>query len=260
METLTATDCLYLYGVIPATASLALPTQGDLISVDYRDLACVTAHVAASEYDVPANASDQLDWLAPRALHHHRTIVELMAATTILPFRFGTTCSDTENVRAMLAGNYDDFRRCLDQVTGKEEWTLSICVDRAASLAHVRATDAAISELHEPASFSTGHSYLLQKKRERGAEEVLRNRLSAMHNDCCNRVCLAVTSVVQAPVHQPDGTGLLPVTSLAVLGTKEQVAGLEKMLAQFEADYADFGAAAHITGPWPPYSFVTNLP
>ena len=49
------------------------------------------------------------------------------------------------------------------------------------------------------------------------------------------------------------------VSDTALLVPDGQLASLESMFAELEAEYAGGGVAFELIGPWPPYSFTTTL-
>ena len=107
----------YLYCIIeepqPKTfGPLGIGGSGDeLVSVSYKELACVVSHSLIIEYPVTRE----------HTMAHHQAIERIMQEYAVLPIRFSTIAkSDEEIIEKVLKPRYEEFRRLLAWISGKE--------------------------------------------------------------------------------------------------------------------------------------------
>jgi len=107
----------YLYCIIeepqPKTfGPLGIGGSGDeLVSVSYKDLACVVSHSLIIEYPVTRE----------HTMAHHQAIERVMQEYPVLPIRFSTIAkSDEEIIGKVLKPRYEEFKRLLAWISGKE--------------------------------------------------------------------------------------------------------------------------------------------
>jgi hypothetical protein len=107
----------YLYCIIeepqPKTfGPLGIGGSGDeLVSVSYKDLTCVVSHSLIIEYPVTRE----------HTMAHHQAIERIMQEYAVLPIRFSTIAkSDEEIIEKVLKPRYEEFKRLLAWIAGKE--------------------------------------------------------------------------------------------------------------------------------------------
>jgi len=107
----------YLYCIIeepqPKTfGPLGIGGSGDeLVSVSYKELACVVSHSLIMEYPVTRE----------HTMAHHQAIERVMQEYAVLPVRFSTIAkSDEEIIEKVLKPRYEEFKRLLAWISGKE--------------------------------------------------------------------------------------------------------------------------------------------
>ncbi len=107
----------YLYCIIeepqPKTfGPLGIGDSGDeLVSVSYKELACVVSHSLIIEYPVTRE----------HTMAHHQAIERVMQEYPVLPIRFSTIAkSDEEIIEKVLKPRYEEFKRLLAWISGKE--------------------------------------------------------------------------------------------------------------------------------------------
>jgi len=107
----------YLYCIIeepqPKTfGPLGIGGSGDeLVSVSYKELACVVSHSLIMEYPVTRE----------HTMAHHQAIERVMQEYAVLPVRFSTIAkSDEEIIEKVLKPRYEEFKRLLAWISGKD--------------------------------------------------------------------------------------------------------------------------------------------
>ncbi|MBI3320243.1 MAG: GvpL/GvpF family gas vesicle protein, partial [Candidatus Omnitrophica bacterium] len=90
---------------------LGIGGSGDeLVSVSYKELACVVSHSLIVEYPVTRE----------HTMAHHQAIERVMQEYAVLPVRFSTIAkSDEEIIEKVLTPRYEEFKRLLAWISGK---------------------------------------------------------------------------------------------------------------------------------------------
>jgi hypothetical protein len=192
-----------------------------------------------------------LDWVS-RCAVAHEAVVEHVARTgaTVIPMKMFTLFADD----ARAAVHVTRLRRKIDallrRVSGRQEWGLRVTLDERRAL--VRATGTGNGA---PAS---GTAFLLQRKAEKDAARRLAARARveadhlfdhlARHADDARR---------RRPSADTPGRLLLEATFLVPV-TRARAFRAET--ARRARALAPDGYDLSLSGPWPPYSFVTDAP
>lgn len=173
-------------------------------------------------------------------LAHNRVNSQVLAATTPLPFRFGTL-TDEARLASYLRERGAELRAALARVRGAVEMSVKLMWDASAPTPAESPADAGGAK--------GGTAFLLAKRRElrgeedaqRRAEELaawLERRTSDLARAAEARVRPAETLVVRA----------------AHLVGRDQVAEYRERLRDLRAERPDLRFLT--SGPWPPYSFT----
>lgn len=247
----------YLYAVVDSSAAM-IPelNKTDISLIPYRDIACVITTVPTSEYskDIPASSAQQLDWVARRVMKHHQVLMGLMAHATIVPFKFGSLCASTNDVEAVLATRYVRLRDLLDQLRGKEEWVVSVFVDRSNLVQHLEKNASQLQELDSLiANKRGGEAYLLRKKKQRITAGLQTTSLAEIHEECNRRLNKISDSVFAARCDNPAASRIQAL-SATVLSARADFPLLEQTAREIENEYFQYSASVRLSGPWPPYS------
>jgi hypothetical protein len=251
---------LYLHAVVDANG-LEQVRDPALLLVRHEDLACVARPVLSSEYAdaPPENSREQLNWLAPRVMQHHDLLLKLMRFTTVVPLKFGSLCATTADVAEMLRDNHERFRQLLAYVRSREEWSVNLYVDKEAALRRLERSEPALLEFDELArTRPDGEAYLLRKKKNKLANELIETRFSALQRELYPRLerTVADIKILEKP-HDVRMESHELLLSVAVLISKDQMPSIERDLALFESEYIEDDVVAELCGPWPPYSFIS---
>jgi hypothetical protein len=164
-------------------------------------------------------------------VNHEPVLEAIMARGAVLPLRFGTQLAREEELEAVLAARRDELLRSLERVRGKVELGVRIIPQRPL----VPGTSGP-----EP----TGRGYLLARVRaHRRREEATREVHTVL-------AALSAASCVR-PAERPPA-----IFVAAYLVDSDRVSEF-----RLEADQlagAQPSAQLVVSGPWPPYSFVSE--
>lgn len=213
---------LYVYAITdsPADPRGAGLHGAPLQRIDGGGLAAVV-----SEHAVTPELDEELLWA------HEQVVEELMSFATILPLRFGSSVERPEALVAMMEERREEFLAALERVRGAVE--ISVRAELPAP------------GVGDPASRAeSGTAYL----RERAERE----RRSKDAADLVHRPLAALARRSLPPAHLRDPRQF----KAAYLVEEAGVEAFGGRVAELNADLE--GIRVGCTGPWPPYSFVTE--
>jgi hypothetical protein len=212
------------------------------------EVALVVADVAAETYRaeaVEARLTD-LDWVGRCGTAHHAIADALLEKHTVAPVRPFTLFSTEARAKETFAGLAEQLRQAFDRVAGKAEWVLRI--------GHPDPTHTTAANEHDASGAPiSGTSFLAQKAAaKRAATELaarVRHDAAAVYRALENA---ADESEQRAAV---PGSGLL--LDAAFLVHTRDFAAFKRLLESEAKGLLRDGCHVSLTGPWPPYSFVS---
>jgi Gas vesicle synthesis protein GvpL/GvpF len=216
--------------------------------VEHTGLSAVVCDVDLTEFGegVLADNLEDLAWVEWAARAHNEVVWLVAGAATCAPLRLVTVCTDDESVRAKVDALRTDLERVLDQVEGRQEWSVKVLV--------LRREPAELAAAPTPAS---GGADYLRRKRE--AADQRRG-----HGEDAARAAHEIDEVARA---HAVATRHLPPQDPRLTGRSEPMVLNAAYLVEAAAQET-FGAVVRATavqhehisvqldGPWPPYSFA----
>lgn len=258
-------DCLYLYGV---TRNASLDLSGvkgieggcEVWMVSGGDLACVVSPVPRAQYNQEEISvrSQELDWIAPRAVRHHEVLQHLRQAGVVVPLKFGSLCSSVNKVKEILRDERRSFLHLLHLFEGREEWGVKVYVNEALV---IRAIENAENGHGGPElrPASEGEAYFLKKKKRQLLSDQMSARLSALGDEVYEFLRPGAADGRKGPYSGSSKPSQLVILSTALLVDQQQFADLRKRIEALEADCRSYGMTVELDGPWVPYSFCEDL-
>lgn len=260
----------YVYGVVGDNSSQpieGLPEEGidlayPVYALPYRAIQAIVSRVSLQEFGQEAleiNLND-IKWLEAKVRAHQGVLEEVLDSRTLIPMRLCTIYRSESRVQEMLARYYDDFVEVLARLEGKQEWGVRVYCDGKTLAQRVGEVSDRVKELKtEMAKKSEGAAYFLKKKMdETVAEEV--ERISDEYAQCSHdRLSSHAEEAVVNPLQSKELTGRQEEMILngAYLVLEEQLPAFQAELESLVEEYGDLGFGCEMTGPWPPYNFVT---
>jgi hypothetical protein len=246
----------WVYCVVPAAEAAHVPTdvpgvdpEGPIALLSRGELAAVVSRVPLAEYgdERLREHLEDLPWVERVARAHEEVLEAAMAATTIVPLRLCTIYLSRERVEDLLDEQAPGFAGALASLRGRSEWGVKVFAPRAATGSRASA---------EPAG---GSSYLERKRSERAAREEEHRRAAecaqAVHERLEREAVGACVNPPQRPeAHGRDADMLL---NGSYLFDDERRAVLHSAVEELSAEYEPQGFSIELTGPWPPYNFVS---
>jgi hypothetical protein len=245
-------DVVWAYGVVPGaqrppgTAGL----EGRRVeSIACGELAVLASELPASDYteQVLQERLEDLETLAGLARTHDAVLEVAHAEGDVLPFRMCTIYETPQAVRAMLTAEGARLGRALARLHGKAEWGVKAFFD----------APAAASAQPRPAS---GAAYLAARRAERAGAEAGRDAIAAtvagVHAQLAAHAAEAVTSRPQD--RRLSGRREEMLLNGAYLVPRGEAGAFAALVDRLAAEHAPDGLVLELTGPWPPYHFVTE--
>lgn len=227
---------LYVYAIVDRACDPPAEWRGlagaHLSTIGYRSLAAVVSEIAAPPRRDTAT------------LMRHEALVEALAAHhRTLPVRFGTVLSDAGAVEEALSERYESLAADLVRIGGHVELGIVALWREDVNVAEQPA---------EPAS-REGARYLQARRRDyaranadKAAAHQLASEIDVTVGDCAFDRRLAVVN-----------EGRLVVRA-AYLIAPADVAAIRDTIDELRGRRPD--VAIVLSGPWPPYSFVSGRP
>jgi len=252
---------LYVYAI--ARAAHPLPEQVEAIDgsdainiVTAADLAAFVTPVDDVDFSqgvIDARAKD-VEWLGAIGYRHQSVMHALMHGGTIIPLRAFTLFASGESLRRHLANEGARFKKLLDRLDGKQEWTLRIEFDpQLWSEALVRRVDSLRALSDEIASAPSGKAFLLRKKldeeKKRASREAEQQVMAEIERAVMEK--LACDTVAET---RQQRSGAFP--QINVLLERDEEARLDELREELAPRYTAEGVTLALTGPWPPYTFA----
>jgi hypothetical protein len=254
-----ADDLLWAYGVVPAGATLpatGVGIAGGVVQpVAAGDLVALTSAVPRSEFaaDPLRERLNDLEWLERVAREHEAVLEHALAGTTLVPLRLCTIFDDADGVIRMLEREGDALTSALARLDGRQEWGVKLLVDgdRLAATAAPQG---------DQAQGEGGAAYLARRRHERAAREAARALAAQIVDDVDGSLRVLAVDTVRLPAQNRELSGHTGdmVLNAAYLVDAGAVDELHTQVGELQARHAQYGALVQLSGPWPPYNFVTG--
>lgn len=255
----------YVYCLVrlPPTVDSDDPSVFDVEGIDGeppRLLACPDHGIGAVVHETDAlYDSEDLATLRAWLLAHHRVIE---AATeefgTPIPFQFDVIIEGGDTaVRSVIDAGAASIDETLSYVEGRREYRIELLREPDAT---VPDPDGELASLREQIEVATeGTAFLLEKKLERKRTALLReqaNALTAQLYDAIEPVIVESTASKSEQLDFGERDDRETLATVAVLASHDRESELG---ASLDPIAANPDVAIRFTGPWAPYSFVTDV-
>jgi hypothetical protein len=249
----------YLYAFAAgadATSLAAEPGVDPAATVEVvgdAELAAVGSPVRLSFLRAGQDSADAAPdgWLA-RSVLRHEEVVE-RAGDTVVPMRFGSVHPDREAVAGLLRRRRTELLDEITRLRGRAEWGVKV----------VAAADQPDADPVLAEARPTGSAYLRGKSEQRRAvseaREVLREVVTGIHDTLADLAEAALVTPGQQPGRRSgaeNGRVVLNASYLVCENRREDFAAAVQTLG---VQSAVDGLDLRLSGPWPPYHFVSLL-
>jgi hypothetical protein len=243
-----ARNALYLYGVSSAAENEVRPLKNPgvdgvhaVTATPCGEYLCWVSAVDQISFrrDLEANM-ENLEWLALHGVRHQQVVAEIAETQTIVPARFGTLFSNETALLKDVQARSSALKKLFSRIADSDEWGIKV-------LAEQPQTAPASSK---PAG--SGRDYLQQKaarmkKKPEHSDADLSEFLTALEK-------VATDSAPSGKVSGAQPGVLWQATFLVARSHRKK---WERVLEEFVQRWQG-KRRIEVTGPWPPYSFVSD--
>ncbi len=266
---LAANDHIYVYGVARAgSGGGALPraecegvVPGRPVElVRFRGLAAIVS-AFPEEAAAPEAGADQEEWARSRAVAHHQVLAELASRFPLAPSKFGTILRSLELLAAFIERHEASLEETLDRVAGCREWGLKLSGNVNTAHAAAEAVPSLEPLRAELAGASEGMAFFIRKKMKSAIEAEAQALLSAGAMEVHQQLDVLARQSVHiracGSLSSADKSGWIKVLNAAYLVETPAEAEFHNALDAMRGPLATAGLSCALTGPWPPYNFVS---
>jgi gas vesicle protein GvpL/GvpF len=258
MKRAAATPGTYVYCVIsarkrPALRKIAgLPGTGAPRLLEVRPSRYLVVSDAPLEAfgEVPLGQRlSDLEWVSRAALAHDAVVERFLTADAVVPMKVFTIFTSDERALAQTRADWDRIEALLKGVEGHVEWGLRLMVDEQKVERKVPATPAKTGPV-------SGRDYLLAKRKQQlvaaGGSRLVRQRTAGVVSE----LSAIARDVRQHPLTTAETQGSRLLLDAAFLVPRSREQRFRTAVARQTRKLAPEGYAVHLSGPWPPYSFI----
>jgi len=241
-----------LYAYALARAGLPLPedlpalTGGARVrQVTDAGLALLVSAVAPEQLQVDEDDLAEDGRLATLVRGHDAVVRAAADLGPVLPLRFGTVVASEEAARRLLREHAEGAREQLDRVDGTREWGIR--------LVRVLADEPQLTGPTPRREGMSGTEYLSARRAALGA----RDRSEQDAARAADRLEEALAPHVTSTVRRGGNPGSSLLLDVAALVPRDREAGFTAAVDALGEELRQAGLDVELTGPWPPYSFVS---
>lgn len=253
---------LYLYclgdDVVEASFGNIGIERNTVYTIPHKDISAVVHRCSPEPYK---SEDDQRvkEWVMA-----HQSVVDAAWAkfSTVLPIGFDTiikssgAVSAEENLKKWLEENCQKLRENLNRVRGRAEVGVQIFWNAKVMAQSLMETDEEIKKLsQEMKEKPPGLAYFHKQKIEKALRDGLEGKADGYFKDFYSRIRKYADDIRVEKTKRGGGDKQM-IMNLSVLIQKDKIRMLGEELAKIKEME---GIDVRFTGPWPPYSFVTQV-
>jgi hypothetical protein len=246
LKSRASNQVLYLYGItregegtIPGVAGVDASAKVE--AVPCAGLVCWASPVDKTEFaENLARNMENLEWLAEVSVRHQHVVAAIARLHDILPARFGTVFRSDTSLTADLEKRKAQLTRDLRRISGCEEWGVKVF--------SVRAQPQAVAGTKSGRDYLQAKAAALRAEAPRGGGPEIQRLVQALEG-------MSVATAPGAGAVSRGQRGLQWQGSLLV--KRSQRDKLQQLMARFSQEW-EGARRIELSGPWPPYSFVSR--
>ena len=242
---------------VVAKAPRGLPGMGRVRAVAVGDaLWLIVADAPRERYDAAAIEAGlgDLGWVSACGMAHEAVIEHFarLAAGAVIPMKLFTIFATDERALEHINRDVRRIERLLDRLAGRQEWGVRIALDEARAM--TRARERARRAVGRVGS---GASFLRLKKEERDLRRRLFQDARAEIEPAFEELARHADDARRRPPSAAEAAARL-LLDAAFLVPARNVAKFRTAASRIAARLDAEGCGLTLTGPWPPYNFVSG--
>lgn len=262
----------YVYGVARASRGRkpVLPRFEGIVSdapvhlLVHGDLIAFVSAVPSDQFGANEFRTSLSDtgWLKERILAHEKALERLRSNDDVVPFRFGTIYLEPSHVADMLARHRTALCRAIERIQGASEWGVKLYCDADALRSWIE-SDSESDSIRQLrgllAQASPGARFFLQKKYAKALDGEAAATIASWVARIRRKLDGPARESTEIELQPPAAHGrpAAMVMNDAYLVSKESLTRFRQAIAALQDEFAACGFDQELTGPWPPYHFVS---
>jgi hypothetical protein len=252
----------YIYGIVSGGKKYVHfegIDQAKVYLIWYKDVGILT-HQCLPE---PYQSQDRLqveNWLKT-----HQQVLDKATAEfgSLIPMSFDVIIDGSkdknpdETVRQWLEERYEAITSLMEKIKNKVEYAIKVYSTSEMILEKAKLRNPAIDELNQKiAGMSKGTAHLFKGELNnliRTTSEEVRNSIA---DQIVVRIQTVAVEIIEERGNKTEGVDSELIVNLSVLADPDQVNVIGEILEDCQNN---FKVTINFTGPWPPYSFVSDI-
>jgi len=256
----------YVYGVVRRGFDLTRAPEGledtRVELCESAELAAVVSRVDGGEYAPAAveRATENLEWLAPRAVAHDRVLTWVSDHGPVVPLPIFSLFSGAPAVQNMLRDRHAQLVVALRRAASGREYALRVYRIDSEVVKSAAELSPKLAQLRDAAAAaSPGQRYLLERKLEterKGDLHSIGARVARSVMDTLRPLALDTSEGQIAPRAAHGTADAALILDAAFLVEPAALEEFQRELTAIVERHASQGFRFDFTGPWPLYHFV----
>jgi hypothetical protein len=192
-----------------------------------------------------AERLSDLDWVSRAAVAHDAVIGTFVTADAVLPMKVFTLFTSDQRALEQTRSDWKRIDGLLKDLAGRVEWGIRLMYDER------KAPPAAA-----PASATSGRSYLLGKRQHHVTTVAHLRQIRKRTTGVVHALTALAGEVRQRPLATTPESGSRLLLDAAFLVPRTRETRFRAAVTLQARKLAQEGYAIHLSGPWPPYSFI----
>lgn len=254
----------YAYGIAANAEPVRLGLIGiegsEVYAIPYKDL-CVIVHNCPPEPYQSKDDEKMKGWVRT-----HQSVLDEAKERfgTVIPLGFDTILQPQDDltspdqvVRDWLKEDYDRLCTLMEKIKGKDEYGVQISYEPTVLVKQISAQSEELRKIKEEmATKSPGMAYMYKQKLEKAVKAEMEKLADQWFREFYGRIKQHTDDTVVEKTKKPEKDKVM-LLNISGLVAKEKVDQLGEELERINNME---GFSVRFTGPWPPYSFVAQLP
>ena len=232
----------------------------------------IVSDVPAGEYgeDALTQGLHNLEWVGRRAMAHEAVIERFLTARAVLPMKLFTLFTSDERALAHVTRHARGIARVLARVDRQLEWGVRLTFDERAGIGAASQTESQVEghvARHASRARSTrstlarheetGSAYLTRKKDQRDRARLLLARARSAGERWYRSMARQATAAHRCKAVEQAASDSRLIVDAAFLIPARRATAFRAEVRRQARDLSMAGVAVALTGPWPPYNFVS---
>lgn len=260
---------IYVYGFIPSEE--AVNKSFDRVGIDGNDLLLISLgkiSALASYVERDSFSEEQLEyllqdphWLQEKANHHHEILMDFFKDFAVLPLKFCTIYHDIQGIKQEVSLKEEQLQYLINLLKNKQEWSVKVYFQKDLLRNYVTAENERILSIRgEMDKASPGRKFFLKKRIEQEIEKELLNETHIIMKGLHRNLTIHSVQDRKKNIWSRQVTGRKDEMAFnySFLIEKEKANEFKEEVIKFQKEYEKIGLVAELTGPWPPYDFLSE--